>query len=145
MGSAYREFKSAFGGERWDSRLHSERLQGSYLRVQNVVASHYERPSIEPAPFGSEGEAEIWNDTLTRTRSLGLRPQVHFSGTVRARPNSRVTSRQIGQSMGNLVPHVELETAIGVHVLPDQRRQGAEVSCGEFALSTVGAPTPAAT
>ena len=82
MGSAYRECKSAFGGERWDSRLYSERLQGSYLQVQKVVASHYERPSIEPAPFGGESEAEIWNDTLARTRSLGLRPQVHFSGTV---------------------------------------------------------------
>ena len=28
--------------------------------------------------------------------------------------------------------HVELETAVGVHVLPDQRRHGAEVSCAEL-------------
>src|SRR3982751_5185960 len=44
-------------------------------------------------------------------------------------PNSRVTSRHFGLDQGgNTGVHVEIEPTVGVHVLPDQRRQRVQVS-----------------
>jgi len=43
------------------------------------------------------------------------------------RPNSRVTRGHLKSIDGKPGLHVEIEAAIGVHMLPDQRRQGAEL------------------
>src|SRR5215210_6147135 len=49
--------------------------------------------------------------------------------TNRPDPNSRVTSRHFGLGQGgDTGVHIEIEPAIGVHVLPDQRRQRMQIS-----------------
>jgi hypothetical protein len=48
------------------------------------------------------------------------------------RPNSRATRGHLGSIDRQSGLHVQLEAAVWVHVLPNQRRQGTEISGGEL-------------
>ena len=102
------------------------------------------------------------NSCLTTYRLVGMRFIWKLRRTTnRPRPNSRVTSRQVDQRPRNVTElsperlastwprpsnpvakghldqsmgsrHVVFEAAVRVHMLPDQRSQGAEIPCGDF-------------
>src|SRR5271166_5111347 len=78
MGSAYRECKSAFGGERSTADCIPSVYKEVIFESKKSSPAITKGPRLSPAPFVGESEAEIWYETLARTRSLGLRPQVHF-------------------------------------------------------------------
>jgi hypothetical protein len=48
------------------------------------------------------------------------------------RPNSRVTRGHLDSFQRQPVIHIEFETAIWVHMIPDQRRQCSQISWGEL-------------
>ena len=62
-------------------------------------------------------------------RWIGIRRGWIRVGLIRPDPKSRVTSRHFGLGQGgNTGVHVEIEPTVRVHVFPDQRRQGVQVS-----------------
>jgi hypothetical protein len=71
----------------------------------------------------------VWPDLFGRAL---LARQWGRIGAQGPRPNSRVTRGHLGSVDGQPCLHVEFEAAVRVHVLPDQRRQGTEISDGEL-------------
>jgi type IV secretion system protein VirD4 len=59
-------------------------------------------------------------------------PKGDLCQMTRPRPNSRVTRGHLGSVDGEPGLHVEFEAAVRVYMLPNQRRQGAEVSGCKF-------------
>jgi len=50
----------------------------------------------------------------------------------RPRPNSRVTKGRLGSIDRQSALHMQFEAAVRVHVLPDQRREGAKIPGGKL-------------
>ena len=71
-------------------------------------------------------EAVYLLDGLLKNRS-DIQPDTIYAAT-RGRPNSRVTSRHLGQSSGIRAFMSSSKRPYGIHVFPDQRRQRAQVA-----------------
>ena len=86
------------------------------------------KPERSLALLKRYGKRYVPNRPVALLTALALGDQEQY--TIWPRPNSRVTRGHLGSVDGQPCVHVEFEAAVRVHVLPDQRRQGAEISGG---------------